>query len=98
MSETDSRDKVFSRGTSILGSNTFTRASEIDIPLQFKGDLWINPGDVLVGDEDGVVVVPPSLAEQVIELCQERLEIDEKTLAALGEGSPMGDAIRRFRK
>lgn len=90
--------KVFSRDTSILGSNTFTRASEINIPLQFKGDLWINPGDLLVGDEDGVVAVPPSLAEKVVELCQERFEIDEKTLAALNEGMGMGDAIKKFRK
>lgn len=44
------------------------------------------------------MVVPPSLAEQVIDLCQERFEIDEKTLAALGEGTPMGDCIKRFRK
>lgn len=90
--------QVFSRDTSILGSNTFTRASEIDVPVQFKGDLWVHPGDILVADEDGVVVVPPSLTDQVIELCQERFEIDEKTFAALADGVPMGEAIKRFRK
>ncbi|KAH6683520.1 ribonuclease E inhibitor RraA/Dimethylmenaquinone methyltransferase [Plectosphaerella plurivora] len=89
---------VFSRDTSILGSNTFTRASEIDVPVQFKDDLWVNPGDILVADEDGVVVVPPSLTEQVIDLCQERFEIDEKTLAALADGVPMGEALKKFRK
>lgn len=81
-----------------MGSNTFTRASEIDIPLQFKDDLWINPGDLLVGDNDGVVVVPPSLVEQVLELCRKRKEIDEKTLNALDAGEPMGPIIAKYRK
>lgn len=90
--------KVFAKDTSILGSGGFTRASEIDVPLQFKGDLWINPGDVLVGDADGVVVVPPSLMEQVIELCQQRADMDAKTMEALKAGSSMGDAMKKFRK
>ncbi|KAJ5340109.1 RraA-like protein [Penicillium brevicompactum] len=89
---------VFARGTSILGSNTFTRASEINVPLQFRGDLWIHPNDIMVGDENGVVALPPSLLEQVVELCQERLEIDEKTFTALRAGEPMGPTIKRLRK
>ncbi|KAM0545335.1 hypothetical protein ACHAPJ_011407 [Fusarium lateritium] len=90
--------RVFARGQSILGSNTFTRASEVNIPLQFKGDLWIHPGDVLVGDADGVVAVPPSLTEQVVALCQERAEVDEKMFAELRKGAAMGDLIRTIRK
>lgn len=94
-----STDKqVFARGTSVLGSNTFTRASEINVALQFQGDLWIYPNDILVGDENGVVVVPPSLMEQVVEICQERSEIDGKTFAALRAGEPMGPTIKRLRK
>ncbi|KAF9777110.1 hypothetical protein IL306_004622 [Fusarium sp. DS 682] len=89
---------VFSRTHSILGSNTFTRASEINIPLQYYGDLWINPGDILVGDADGVVVVPPSLIEQVVALCQERAEVDEKMFAELRNGASMGDLIKNIRK
>ncbi|KAM0228635.1 hypothetical protein ACHAPO_010607 [Fusarium lateritium] len=89
---------VFSRGHSILGSNTFTRASLVNVPLQFKRDLWVNPGDVLVGDADGVVVVPPSLIERVAELCQERAEVDEKMFAELRKGAAMGELIKTIRK
>ena len=44
------------------------------------------------------MVVPPSLLEQVVELCQERFEIDEKTMQALRAGEPMGPTIQRLRK
>jgi regulator of RNase E activity RraA len=90
--------QVFARSTAVLGSNGFTRASEINVPLQFMGDLWIYPEDILVGDENGVVVVPPTLMEQVVELCQERFEIDEKTMEALHAGEAMGPTIKRLRK
>ncbi|KAI1840478.1 hypothetical protein JX265_000536 [Neoarthrinium moseri] len=70
------------------------------IPLAtncFKNDLWINPGDIMVADEDGVVVTPPSLVEQVVALCQERAEIDEKMFTELRKGAAMGPLIKSLR-
>lgn len=52
----------------------------------------------MVGDAEGVVVVPPTLMEKAIDLCQERADIDEKTLAALRKGDEMGPTIVRLRK
>ncbi|KAF2623201.1 RraA-like protein [Macroventuria anomochaeta] len=89
---------MFARSSSILGSNSFTKASQLNVPLQFSGDLWIHPGDILVGDEDGVVVVPPSLVEQVAQLCHERKEIDGRTLQDLLDGAEMGPTIKKHRK
>ena len=36
------------------------------------GGILIMPGDIIVGDDDGVVVVPPRVAPQVIEYCRRR--------------------------
>ncbi|POS75506.1 hypothetical protein DHEL01_v206100 [Diaporthe helianthi] len=89
---------VFARSSSILGSNTYTRASEINVPLQFQGDLWVHPGDIIVADMDGVVVTPPSLVEQVVALCQGRAEIDAKMFRGLYKGEEMGELMRTLRK
>jgi regulator of RNase E activity RraA len=59
--------------------------------------LWIHPGDILVGDQDGVAVVPPSLIEQVAQICAQRKEIDAKLMQALEDGEEMGSAIKRLR-
>ena len=34
------------------------------------------PGDIIVADDDGVVVVPPKVAPQVIKYCAEREEAE----------------------
>lgn len=68
------------------------------MPLQFQGDLWVHPGDIIVADIDGVVVTPPSLVEQVVALCQERAEIDAKMFEGLHKGETMGELIKTLRK
>jgi regulator of RNase E activity RraA len=91
--------QLFARGNSILGSNTFTRASELNVKLQFQdSDLWIHPGDIIVGDHDGVVIVPPSLVEKVVEICADRKEVDAKTMEALKNGAGMAESLKKFRK
>jgi 2-keto-4-pentenoate hydratase/2-oxohepta-3-ene-1,7-dioic acid hydratase in catechol pathway/regulator of RNase E activity RraA len=37
---------------------------DMDLPVACGGAL-VNPGDVLVGDQDGVVIIPPELADEV---------------------------------
>jgi regulator of RNase E activity RraA len=88
---------IFARGTSVLGSNSYTRASQVNVPLQFHGDLWVNPGDILVADADGVVVTPPSLVDQVVELCQQRAEVDKIMFDKLRKGAAMGPLIKNIR-
>jgi regulator of RNase E activity RraA len=99
----DSQMKLFAKDISTLGSNTFTRSSLLNVPLQFTSDLQpepfdINPGDIILGDADGIVAIPPTLVEQCLKLCEERWDIDEKTRACLEKGDEMGPTIQKLRK
>ncbi|GLA67037.1 hypothetical protein ABZX51_011556 [Aspergillus tubingensis] len=94
---------LFARGISILGSNSFTRSSELDVPVTYEnsengGQVVINPGDYILGDADGVVVIPPEKAEECVRLCQERFDIDEETRRCLEQGDEIGSTIKRLRK
>lgn len=96
---------LFARNMSILGSNSFTRSAEINVPISYEieeieglDSVVINPGDIIMGDADGVVAIPVDFVEDCIELCKERAEIDEKTFAALRKGEEMGPTIHRLRK
>lgn len=94
---------LFARNVSILGSNTFTRSSEINVPVKYQLEdvddhIVVNPGDILIADSDGVCAVPPTLLSQCVELCQERADIDRRTIDALTAGEEMGPTIARLRK
>lgn len=66
---------VFSGSVSIEGTVKETLGT-INEPLVVGGQL-VNPGDILKGDADGVVVVRKDEAEAVIALCQQREDSEE---------------------
>ena len=48
---------------------------------------FVNPGDVVVADDDGIVVVPAALATRIADAAQKRedLEADKRVKLAAGE-------------
>ena len=47
------------------------------------GGVLVRPGDALVGDDDGVVVVPNGIVDEVIEIAHQREEVEEVVKAQL---------------
>ena len=47
------------------------------------GGVLVRPGDAIVGDDDGVVVVPRVLVDEVIQIAREREEVEEVIKAQL---------------
>lgn len=94
---------LFARGISILGSHTFTRSSELNVPVSYHvkemkdTQIRITPGDIIVGDADGVVAIPPDLAEACAKLCETRWNVDEATRRCIKEGDNIGPVIQKLR-
>lgn len=96
---------LFAREGSILGSGGFTRSSEINVPVSYAvegiesgEDVVVRPGDIIMGDADGVVAIPVEMVGKCLELCKERWEIDQKTMECLERGEEMGPTIKKLRK
>ena len=60
------------------------------------GQVTIEPGDWVVGDEDGVVVVPGAIAESVLAEAEEKAATESEIRAAVRDGMPPLDAYERF--
>ena len=60
------------------------------------GDVRVAEGDLVLGDHDGVVVIPRSVAGEVIGLAEEKLVGENLVRAKLAEGMPAGEAFRRY--
>jgi len=75
---------VFSRGLCIRGTTKHGTGS-LNQPISI-GDIRIEPGDVIVGDRDGLVVVPAARIKETIAKCEVRVEKEQRTMQALREG------------
>ena len=65
---------VYATARSLHGGPTVAPAEE-DIQIQCGGAL-VRPGDVMVGDDDGVIVVPSWMAKDVLEHATEHEEVE----------------------
>lgn len=60
------------------------------------GDTCIRPGDYLIGDEDGCVVIPGSHAEQTVALATIKVGGENTARNDLEAGVPMGTVFARY--
>jgi RraA family protein len=58
---------------------------EINVPVSVGG-MVVNPGDIIVGDQDGLLAIPPADAEEVIEKALVVLRKEAETMRAMREG------------
>ena len=60
------------------------------------GGVEISAGDLMLGDHDGVVVVPAALGDEVITLAEEKLAGESLVREKLAEGMPVSEAFRTY--
>jgi regulator of RNase E activity RraA len=68
---------------------------EVQAPVTV-GQVRIEPGDWVVGDDDGVVVVPNAIAESVLAEAEEKAATESAIRAAVRDGMPPLEAYERF--
>lgn len=75
---------VWAKAVSAQGTVKAT-PGDVNIPVICAGAM-INPGDVIVADADGVVVVPREKAAEVAQASEQRIAKEEKTRQRLRAG------------
>ncbi len=79
---------VFTAGASATISLTVHHAVDIDVPIACAG-VPVFPGDILVGDEEGVVVIPRHLAAEIAEPAAEQEAFEAFILQKIQSGAPL---------
>ena len=68
-------------------------ASGVDIMC---GGVAVTDGDLVLGDLDGVVIVPSAVAEKVIALAEEKVSGESLVRQKLEEGMSVAEAFRLY--
>jgi len=79
------RFPCWARGVSLRGPYKDGPGS-INVPVTIGG-MVVTPGDVIVGDSDGVVAVPPGLAMEVARKARDKVALESQTIAAILAGT-----------
>jgi len=66
-----------------------------NVIIQFGG-VQVRPGDIVVGDYSGVVIVPKEKLEEVISKAEELYEKEEKMIADIKAGKSMLEIDNKY--
>ena len=75
---------IFCRGTCIRGTTKSVLGS-VNHPILF-GEVVVNPGDLVLGDDDGLVIIPQANIETVLAAARKRVESEKQKAAVLAGG------------
>ena len=89
------RCPVFHGGVGPLDSKGRGKVMEIVVPVMCAGVL-VRPQDLVVGDADGVVVIPREVEEKVVALAIEKVSGENDTREALRAGESLASVFQRF--
>ena len=81
----DYKFACWARGVSLRGPYK-DGPGAINVPITVGGML-VNPGDIVLGDADGVVAVPPALALQVAQAAKDKELAETKMIADIRAGT-----------
>ena len=86
---------VFTRFVTPEDSTWRWEVTATQVPIEIGG-VRIAPGDWVVGDEDGVVVVPQDVAAEVLEEAERKAATENEIRAAVRAGTSPLEAFERY--
>lgn len=86
---------VFARGRCLYDSKNRQRVIDFDVPVEIDG-VRFSPGDLVLADADGVVVVPAAIESTAIQNAWRKVHDENITREAIIAGMKATDAYAKF--
>jgi regulator of RNase E activity RraA len=86
---------VYARGRCIYDSLNRQRVIDLDVPVEIDG-IAFAPGDLVLADADGVVVVPQKVESEVLRLALAKVQGENRVRDAIRKGMSATQAYATF--
>jgi regulator of RNase E activity RraA len=88
---------VFSKGVSPITTRSLAMAGEINTVVQCGG-VSVAPGDIILADDNGVLVLKPEQVEALVEHCEPIAQREPETRRRLRAGETLADLAGAHKK
>lgn len=85
----------FARGTIVYDSKDRQRVINLDVPVEIDG-VRFRPGDLVIADADGVVVVPKAIEAAVVRRAWDKVHAENQVREAIRGGMKATTAFETF--
>lgn len=85
---------IYTKGTYMVTGKDRVGVDAVNIPVSVSG-VQVRPGDLVLCDDNGAIVIPAERAEEVLQVAREIEEKESKIMRALKDGSTLKDARAR---
>lgn len=75
---------IWARYISVAGTSK-SRPGWVNVPIEIGG-VSVSPGDFVVADDDGIVILPRHKAEDVLSAAEKRLQKEKNTRSKIADG------------
>lgn len=86
---------VFSEGPYAQDSSVRTQVNSYRCPIEIEG-VWVEPGDLVFGDLDGVLIIPQKVEKQVINKALEKARGEKLVRRDIEKGLSSTDAFKKY--
>lgn len=86
---------TFSMGTYAQDQGPRGKVIDYRVPIEFDG-IRINPGDIIFGDRDGVLVVPQEIEKEIFQGAIDKARGEQLVKTALEDGMSTVEAFEKF--
>ncbi|ARR54315.1 hypothetical protein HY78_13195 [Rhizorhabdus wittichii DC-6] len=80
---------IWSRGLSAITTRTYAVGGAFNIPVSIGGAV-VQPGDLVIADEGGIVFIPPAEASNDVERAIRMIEGERQGMGLIADGKPLG--------
>lgn len=86
---------IYTKGTYMVTGKERVQVDAINVPVSMSG-VQVRPGDLILGDDSGVIAVPAEKAEEVLKIAQNIEATEQKIIAEVKCGSSLKDAREKL--
>ncbi len=86
---------VYARGRCVYDSLNRQRVIDIDVPVEIDG-VTFSPGDLVIADSDGIVVIPQAAEAEALRLALAKVEGENTVRDAIRDGMKATAAFKKY--